>query len=74
MVHGAPAAAPGGPDIRSPLSPAGQALVSADGRTALVTFDVAGPHASADSTVGTDLAAVARVQAAHPGLTVAEAG
>src|ERR1700722_1430874 len=30
-------------DIRSPLGPGGQALVSADGRTALVTFDVAGP-------------------------------
>ena len=38
-------------DIRSPLSPGGQALVSADGRTALVTFSVAGPHASADTTV-----------------------
>ncbi len=61
-------------DVRSPLSPGGQTLVSADGRTALVTFDVAGPHAGADATVGADLAAVARVQAAHPGLIVAEAG
>src|SRR5580693_5381477 len=61
-------------DIRSPLSPGGQALVSADGRTALVTFNVAGPHASADATVSRDQAAVARVQAAHPGLTVSEAG
>ena len=61
-------------DIRSPLSPGGQSLISADGRTALVTFDVAGPHASADTTVSLDQAAVARVQAAHPGLTVSEAG
>jgi putative drug exporter of the RND superfamily len=61
-------------DIRSPLSPGGQALVSADGRTALVTFSVAGPHASADATVSLDQAAVARVQSAHPGLTVSEAG
>src|SRR5580693_2451347 len=61
-------------DIRSPLSPGGQALVSADGRTALVTFNVAGPHARADATVSRDQAAVARVQAAHPGLTVSEAG
>ena len=61
-------------DIRSPLSPGGQALVSADGRTALVTFSVAGPHASADTTVRLDQAAVARIQAAHPGLTVSEAG
>ena len=61
-------------DIRSPLSPGGQALISADGRTALVTFQVAGPNASADSTVNADLAAVARVQASHPGLLVREAG
>src|ERR1700722_16058997 len=61
-------------DIRSPLSPGGQALVSADGRTALVTCSVAAPHASADTTVRVDQAAVARVQAAHPGLTVSEAG
>jgi putative drug exporter of the RND superfamily len=61
-------------DIRSPLSPGGQSLISADGRTALVTFNVAGPHGSADATVSMDQAAVARVQAAHPGLTVSEAG
>jgi putative drug exporter of the RND superfamily len=61
-------------DIRSPLSPGGQSLISADGRTALVTFNVAGPHGSADATVRMDQAAVARVQAAHPGLTVSEAG
>ena len=61
-------------DIRSPLSPGGQSLVSANGRTALVTFQVAGPHASADATVHADLAAVARVQATHPRLIVAEAG
>jgi len=61
-------------DIRSPLSPGGRSLVSADSRTALVTFSVAGPHASADATVAGAQAAVARVQAAHPGLTVAEAG
>ena len=61
-------------DIRSPLSPGGRALISADGHTALVTFKVAGPHASADTTVDADLAAVARVQASHPGLIVQEAG
>ena len=61
-------------NIRSPLGAGGQSLVSASGRTALVTFQVAGPHASADATVRADLAAVARVQAAHPRLIVAEAG
>jgi putative drug exporter of the RND superfamily len=49
-------------------------LVSAGGGSALVTFKVAGPHADADATVAADQAAVARVQAAHPDLIVAEAG
>jgi putative drug exporter of the RND superfamily len=61
-------------NIRSPLGPGGQALVSASGRSALVTFQVAGPHSRADTTVGVDLAAVARVQARHPGVRVTEAG
>jgi putative drug exporter of the RND superfamily len=60
--------------IRSPDGPGGRALVSPDGRSALVTFDVAGPHAKADTTVAADQAAVASVQARHPGLIVAEAG
>jgi putative drug exporter of the RND superfamily len=42
--------------------------------SALVTFDVAGPHADAQQTVLTDLAAVQRVQARNPDLLVAEAG
>jgi putative drug exporter of the RND superfamily len=61
-------------DIASPLGPGGRTLVSPDGRSALVTFRVAGPHALADTTVGTDMAAVAAVQARYPGLLVAEAG
>jgi RND superfamily putative drug exporter len=60
--------------IRAPGGPGGRALVSPDGRSALVTFDVAGPHAKTDATVAADLAAVAAVQARHPGLIVAEAG
>jgi putative drug exporter of the RND superfamily len=61
-------------DISSPLGPGGASLVSPDGRSALVTFRVAGPHASADTTVAADVAAVATVQARYPMLTVAEAG
>jgi RND superfamily putative drug exporter len=61
-------------DIASPLGPAGRTLVSPDGRSALVTFEVAGPHSSADSTVAEDVAAVAAVQARYPRLIVAEAG
>jgi putative drug exporter of the RND superfamily len=49
-------------------------LISADGRSVLVIFRVAGPHADVNSTVAADQAAVARVQAAHPDLLVAEAG
>jgi RND superfamily putative drug exporter len=49
-------------------------LISADGHSALVTFEVAGPHAQADSTVAADQAAVADVQAAYPDLLIAEAG
>jgi len=41
---------------------------------ALVAFDVAGPHSSAQQTVLTDLAAVQRIQARHPDLLVQEAG
>jgi putative drug exporter of the RND superfamily len=61
-------------DIRTPFGPDGRALRSDHGRAALVTFDVAGPHSDADSTVLTDLAAVSRIQAANPDLLVREAG
>jgi putative drug exporter of the RND superfamily len=49
-------------------------LISADGRSALVTFEVPGSRTTQAGNVAADLAAVARVQARYPGLTVAEAG
>ncbi len=49
-------------------------LVSADGHSALVTFEVPGPRSQRDSRVKADLAAVARIQAAYPDLLIAEAG
>ena len=58
--------------IRSPLS--SPALVSADGRSALVTFDVPGPQDDTSTAVGPALTAVAAIQAANPGLLVAEGG
>ena len=61
-------------EIRSPLSPGGQALVSTDGRSALVTFTVPGPAADVTTAVTPALDAVARVQASHPDLLVAEGG
>jgi RND superfamily putative drug exporter len=61
-------------EIRSPLSAGGQALISANGRSALVTFTVPGPAADVTTTVTQALNAVAKVQAAHPDLLVAEGG
>jgi RND superfamily putative drug exporter len=61
-------------DIRAPFGRDGHALRASDGLAALVTFRVAGPHARADSTVLLDLAAVHKIQAAHPNLLVREAG
>jgi RND superfamily putative drug exporter len=61
-------------DIQSPLPPANRTLISPDGRSALVTFTVPGSPATAGEAVQPALQAVAAVQAAHPGLTVAEAG
>jgi RND superfamily putative drug exporter len=48
--------------------------VSAGGRSALVTFTVPGDQSNVDQAVVPALRAVARVQAAHPGLRIAEAG
>src|SRR5579872_1177704 len=60
--------------IRSPLGPGGQSLISANGRSALVTFTIPGNSDSEDQTVLPDLNAVAAVQASHPGLRIQEAG
>jgi len=60
--------------IQSPLGTGGGKLISRDGRSALVTFNVAGNPNNADQTVVPAERAVAAVQAAHPGLRVAESG
>jgi putative drug exporter of the RND superfamily len=59
-------------DIRSPLMPGNSALISPDGRSVLVTFNVTG--ADEDQAVVPDLQAVAAVRASHPGLLIAETG
>jgi putative drug exporter of the RND superfamily len=61
-------------DVRSPLSTGGRGLISAGGRSALVTFTVAGDPNSADRTVLAAERAVARVQGRYPGPRIAEAG
>src|SRR5215469_5979497 len=57
-------------DIQSPFTT--RALISADGRSALVTFNVTG--ANEDQAVLPALHAVASVQARYPSLRIAEAG
>ena len=61
-------------DIQSPFGPGGSHLVSADGHSALVTFQVAGDPDNSTTAVQPAQAAVADVQARFPGLRVAEAG
>jgi putative drug exporter of the RND superfamily len=61
-------------DIRAPFQPGVRGLLASHGTAALVTFQVAGPNADADTTVLADLAAVHKIQASHPGLLVREAG
>ncbi len=61
-------------DIRTPLQPGGQALVSKDGRSALVTFQVPGNVTDEGKAVTALQHAVAGVQARHAGLRVAETG
>ena len=53
--------------IRTPLSSGGQALVSKDGRSALVTFNVPGNVPDVDQAATTLQHAVAGVQADAPG-------
>ena len=60
--------------IRTPLSAGGQALVSKDGRTAVVTFTVPGNVPDVDQAATTLQHAVAGVQAKHPDLRIAESG
>jgi putative drug exporter of the RND superfamily len=60
--------------IRTPLSAGGQSLVSKDGHSALVTFQVPGNVSDVDQAATTLQHAVAGVQARYPDLKVAESG
>ena len=66
---------PGAADsIHSPFGRDAKELISPRGGSVLITFQVAGPNASADNTVVRALRAVDAVQREHPDLIVAEAG
>jgi putative drug exporter of the RND superfamily len=58
----------------SSRAPGSSALVAADGRSALVTFEVPGPAADQDTAVAPAQRAVAAVQAKYPGLRIGEGG
>ena len=60
--------------ITTPLSAGGQALVSKDGRSALVTFDVPGTVHDVNQAASALQHAVATVQDRHPDLRIAETG
>jgi putative drug exporter of the RND superfamily len=61
-------------DIRSPLRPGGASLISANGRSALVTFTIPGNSDNENQTVAADLNAMAAIQARHPGLLIRRPG
>ena len=62
-------------EIESPLDPATRAsTISRDGRSVVVNFSMPGSEAHAERLVAQPLAAVAAVQAAHPGVRVEQFG
>ena len=61
-------------NVRSPLDGANAGLVSPDGRSALVQFQIRGDIATAAEKIDPVRAAVADVQKAHPALYIGEFG
>jgi RND superfamily putative drug exporter len=61
-------------NVRSPFASGDGGQISKNGHSVLVQFDVAGDPDTSDQRIQPVLDAVAGVQAAHPGFTVAEFG
>ena len=61
-------------DIKSPLVADNAGLVSRDGRSALLTFQITGDPDTAQDRIAPALAATAAVQSAHPEFTIGEFG
>jgi uncharacterized membrane protein YdfJ with MMPL/SSD domain len=60
--------------LQTPLGPQGAALISKDGHSALIQFQIPGDHQQAEQKVAPIMAAVAGMQRAHPGYVIAEFG
>jgi RND superfamily putative drug exporter len=60
--------------VESPLAAGNEGQLSADGRSALVTFQLTGDPDTAPDRVGAALAATAATQRAHPDLLIGEVG
>jgi anti-anti-sigma factor len=61
-------------EVQSPLEPGNRSQYSEDGRSALLTFELRGDEDQVEERVEPVLAAVARVQDAHPELRVEQFG
>jgi uncharacterized membrane protein YdfJ with MMPL/SSD domain len=67
-------AVPAVTNVQSPLERANAAQISADGRSALVTFEIRGPPEKAVDKIDPVLAAVDEAKSAHPDLVVGTFG
>ena len=61
-------------NLRSPLDPATPDQVTADGRTAMVEFDMRGTQKAAEKRIDKITAATGKIASRHPGFFVGEAG
>ena len=61
-------------ELESPYAPGNGGQISADGRAALVRFEIVGDDDQTQDRVGAALDAVAAAQAASPGFTIGETG
>jgi uncharacterized membrane protein YdfJ with MMPL/SSD domain len=61
-------------DIESPYEPANRGQISADGRSALIQFKIAGDQDEAKSRADATLQTIDAVQAAHPQFAIGEFG
>jgi RND superfamily putative drug exporter len=61
-------------DVQSPLRPQNFGQISADRRSALVTFDLLGDSTQSEKRVGPILDQVAALDRAHPGMRIEEFG